>query len=151
MWLQLQASILPLLGEKRKIDWLQIASQQKYFPHRKAGWREDWNNLPTYPRYFPATTKYFYSQPRETHLRNTFVGCPWNKCFRSQFALTSSTLPFTKKSRHRKEWPTRELLGTLLRPRANVESNSNIIHRTYLFWNRRMNDATFAAIKFDSN
>ena len=36
-----------------------------------------------------------------------------------------------------------------LTPRENAESN--LIRQTYLFWNRRMNGATFAAIKFDSN
>ena len=33
----------------------------------------------------------------------------------------------------------------MLRPRANVESTSNLIRRTYLFCNRRMDSATFAA------
>lgn len=51
-------------------------------------------------------------------------------------------------------WKARKSVdGRLLRPRANVESKSNLIRRTYLFWSRRMNGTTFAAtsVKFDSN
>ena len=36
-----------------------------------------------------------------------------------------------------------------VRPGESVESKSHLIRRTYS--NRRMNGATFAAIKFDSN
>ena len=78
--------------------------------------------------------------------------CLWS--FQKRFAVWIRHLP-TSLFEGKREWPSVfELFFCKkipLRPRANVESNSNIIHRTYLFWNRRMNDAKFAAIKFDSN